>query len=282
MSWSVRLTRELSFLIDLHSHILPGIDDGSPDLETSIEMAQIAVADGVRILACTPHINPPVYANTVPDIRRRTADLQAEFDRRGISLRLVPGADVHISIDLLAMLRSQSSPRLNGSRYFLFEPPHKVLPPNLEAFSKSLLAAGYVPILTHPERLTWIEQSYDVMCRLDEMGLCIQLTAASITGQFGKRAQYWSERMLDEGRVDIIASDAHGSRGRTPKLSAARDLIADRLGPESAQLMTLGNPSRILKNERLVPKKRVPTQTKAPKAEVWTRFFGKRRSDPGR
>lgn len=263
-------------MIDLHSHILPGVDDGSPDLETSIGMARIAVSDGIRILACTPHINPPIHANTPADIRRRTNELQGELDRRGIALRLVPGADVHISIDLLDLLRSTPSPRLNGSRYFLFEPPHKVRPPNLETFCKAILAAGYVPILTHPERLTWIEQSYDVMCGLDEMGLCIQLTAASITGQFGKRAQYWSERMLDEGRVDIIASDAHGVRGRIPQLSGARDLIAERLGADAAHRMTVDNPSRILKNEALAAKTRAETKAKASGAEVWTRFFGKR------
>lgn len=264
-------------MIDLHCHLLPGIDDGATDLDTSLQMARIAVADGIRVMACTPHITPPLYNNTALDIRRRVQALQAEINAAGIDLRLIAGADIHVRVDLVELLGQTPSPCLQGTRYFLFEPPHAVLPPNLDSFSRAILKAGYIPILTHPERLTWIEQHYDLVCSLDEMGVAVQLTAGSITGTFGKRAQYWSERMLDEGRVDIIASDAHGPRGRPPVLSAARDEISKRLGDEAGRSMTFSNPARIIKNEALPAKQRSAAQA-AHRVELWSRFFGKRKS----
>lgn len=265
-------------MIDLHCHLLPGIDDGATDLATSLQMARMAVADGIKVVACTPHILPPVYNNTAADIVARTRALQAELERNDIALRLVSGADIHVRFDLIDLLAGSPSPCLQGTRYFLFEPPHTVLPPNLDTFCKSVIAAGYIPILTHPERLTWIEQHYDLVCVLDEMGVAIQLTAGSITGTFGKRALYWSERMLDEGRVDLIASDAHSTRGRPPILSAAREVISARLGEKAAKEMTVLNPARILKNENLPAKTRTASSA-PPRAELWTRLFGKRKVD---
>ncbi len=266
-------------MIDLHCHLLPGIDDGAADLETSLEMARMAYADGIRITACTPHITPPIYNNAAIDICARVSALQAELVNAGINLKLIAGADIHVRVDLAALLSESPSPCLQGTRYFLFEPPHAVLPPNLDRLSNGVIRAGYVPILTHPERLTWIEQHYDMICALDEMGAAVQLTAASITGTFGKRAQYWSERMLDEGRVDIIATDAHSTRGRPPILSGARDLIAKRLGDDAARRMTVSNPALILQNQALPAKPRLKVDTKRPRAELWTRLFGKRNQE---
>lgn len=268
-------------MIDLHCHLLPGIDDGASDLETSLQMARMAVADGIRITACTPHITPPVYVNTATDIIDRTRALQSELDRNGIELKLIAGADIHVRVDLLDLVQQTPSPCLQGTRYFLFEPPHAVLPPNLDQLAKGVIKAGYVPILTHPERLTWIEQHYDVVCALDELGVAVQLTAGSVTGTFGKRAQYWSERMLDEGRVDILATDAHGTRGRPPILSVARDEVARRLGEAAGKAMTVSNPAHILKNERLPAKQRNVKEPAPQRAELWTRFFGKRKTSSG-
>lgn len=246
-------------MIDLHSHILPNIDDGAKSLNISIEMAKIAVEDGIKILACTPHIRPPTYSNNTDIIRKKVDELTSAFQSEGINLKLIMGADIHIAHDLIEKLDNQSAPTLNKTKYFLFEPPHHILPPNLIKFSKQIVAAGYIPILTHPERLTWIEKHYNIITQLDEMGVPIQLTAASITGRFGDRAQYWSKRFLKEGRVDLIASDAHDPKHRPPKMASARDIIADMLGDEAAKRLTLENPFRILKNQELPEKNRTAT-----------------------
>ena len=233
-------------MIDLHCHMLPGIDDGAPDLETSLEMARIAVDDGITITACTPHITPGVYDNTGPDILERIAALQLELDRAGIALRLTCGADAHVMTGMVDGLRSKQIPSLGGSRYFLFEPPHHVAPPRLEDLAFELLTAGYIPVLTHPERLTWIEDHYEVMVRLVRAGAWMQITCGSITGRFGQRPQFWAERMLDEGMVHILATDAHNLRNRKPKMAEARDCVAARLGDQAAIDMVLTRPRGVL------------------------------------
>jgi len=233
-------------VIDLHCHILPGIDDGAPDLETSLEMARIAVADGITITACTPHITPGVYDNTGPDILERIAALQLELDRAGIDLRLTSGADAHVMTGMVEGLKSKHIPSLAGSRYFLFEPPHHVAPPRLEDLAFECLTAGFVPVLTHPERLTWIEDHYEVMVRLAHAGVWMQITCGSVTGRFGAKPQFWAQRMLDEGLVHILATDAHNLRNRKPKMAEARDAVALRLGEQAAIDMVLTRPRGIL------------------------------------
>lgn len=236
-------------MIDLHCHILPGIDDGAPDLETSLAMARLAVADGIAITACTPHITPGVYDNTGPNILRAIADLQRALDEAGIGLKLTSGADIHLAPDLGEGLKSGRAPSLGGSRYFLFEPPHHVAPPRLCEAAQDLIHAGYVPVVTHPERLTWIEDHYETMKTMAAAGAWMQITAGSITGRFGKRPRYWAERMLDEGLVHILATDAHNLKARAPILSQARDAVAARLGEEEATQMVLTRPRGILANQ---------------------------------
>jgi protein-tyrosine phosphatase len=235
-------------MIDLHCHILPGVDDGSPDLNVSLEMARMAVSDGISTIACTPHILPGVYNNNGISIEKALNHLRAALGRERIPLHLVAGADAHLTPDLLNGLTNGQVPTIAGSRYFLLEPPHHVAPPRLEAFVFNLMTIGYVPILTHPERLSWIEGHYALICRLSDAGVLMQITAGSVLGRFGSSASFWAERMLDEGLVDIIATDAHHSRRRTPRLARARDLVATRYGYELAMRAVATLPQRILQN----------------------------------
>src|SRR5262245_29777691 len=138
-------------MIDLHCHILPGIDDGAADLSVSLAMARASVADGVSVVACTPHILHGLYHNSGPQIRQATEQLQQALNHEGIPLHLVVGADIHIVPDFVAGLRSGHLISLADTRYVLVEPPHHVAPVRLENLFFSLLVAGYVPILTHPE-----------------------------------------------------------------------------------------------------------------------------------
>ncbi|MGB4911604.1 MAG: CpsB/CapC family capsule biosynthesis tyrosine phosphatase [Candidatus Dechloromonas phosphoritropha] len=235
-------------MIDLHCHLLPGIDDGAPDLETSLEMARIAFADGIRTLACTPHIYPGVYENTGDGIRQAVAALQKTLDEAEIALKLVVGADIHVDPDLLLKLRGGEAPTLGGTRYFLLEPPHHVALPRIADFVFNLVAAGYTPLITHPERLTWIKDHYPTICGLVDQGAWLQVTSGSLTGRFGPQAKYWGERLLGEGRVHILATDAHGTR-RRPPLLAEGQLAAERLvGKEDAWHLVNTRPIGILDN----------------------------------
>jgi protein-tyrosine phosphatase len=235
-------------VIDLHSHILPGIDDGAADLSASLAMAIATVADGVTHLACTPHILPGLYHNTGPQIRRATQALQQALDEHSIPLRLVSGADIHILPDFVEGLRSGRLLSLGDSRYVLVEPPHHTAPPRLEEVFFNLIVAGYVPILTHPERLSWIKSHYAIFERLGDAGVWMQVTAGSLSGAFGRNAQYWAERMLEEGRVHILATDCHDTDRRPPNLSTGRDLAAVRVGAIEAHHLVVTRPGGVLLN----------------------------------
>lgn len=260
-------------MIDLHSHVLPGIDDGSPDDGSSLQMARMAVADGITVQACTPHMFPGVYDNSGPDVRARVARLQAQLDDHGIPLQLVTGADVHIVPDLVARLRNGAALTLNDTRYVLIETPHHVLPPRADDVFFNLLAAGYVPVFTHPERMTWIEQRFDFIKSLVKAGCWMQLTAGALVGKFGRKPKYWSERMLDEGLFHIVATDAHDTIRRPPALREAFDVLCGRVGETEALQMSLHRPLGILGNRlasELAPP--IATHSEAAAEPIWRRI----------
>ena len=236
-------------MIDLHCHLLPGIDDGAEDLEQSLEMARLSVADGVTVIACTPHIFPGVYNNSGPDIRGHVARLQSEFDAAQIAIRLVTGGDVHVAPDLVSKLNCGEALSLNDSRYVLVEPPHHILPPNIEGLFFNLLTAGYVPIVTHPERMSWIDRDYDILVRLVRSGAWMQITAGAVLGKFGSRAKGWSERLLHDGMVHIVASDAHDAVHRPPAMKEAFRALRSLVGEEEAMNLVQIRPEAIL-NDR--------------------------------
>jgi protein-tyrosine phosphatase len=236
-------------VIDLHCHILPGIDDGSRSLEMSLEMARMAVDDGITMTACTPHIYPGLYMNDTAGIEAERDKLQRSLDENGIPLKLTIGADVHLVPGLLDGLRAGIVPCLHHTRYLLLEPSHHVAPPRFQDSVFSLVAAGYVPVITHPERLTWVEDHYPVFADLVRQGAWMQITAASLTGVFGARAKYWGERFLNDGLTHIIATDAHSNGRRSPIMSKARQIAERALGREEAELLVRGRQEYMLRNE---------------------------------
>lgn len=233
-------------MIDLHCHMLPAIDDGAPEWDTALEMARIAISDGIRFAVCTPHIYPGLYENTAAGIGASVAVFEERLQQAGLTLRLGVGADTHLVPDILTGLRSGRIPTLNGSRYFLLEPPHHVAPPRLSETCFALLTAGYIPVITHPERLSWIEDHYALFQELAGRGVWMQLTAGSLTGRFGHKARYWAERMLDEGIVHLLATDAHGVRRRPPLLAEGRQAAERWVGPQEATRLVEDRPQAVV------------------------------------
>lgn len=235
-------------MIDLHCHLLPSIDDGSKGLRISVEMARMAAADGIHVMACTPHILPGVYDNTGPVIKAATAILRKALLLAEIPLQLVTGADAHVAPDLVDGLREGRVLALNDSRYVLLEPPHHIPPPRFDEYVFSLHTAGYVAILTHPERLSWIERHYRLIKLLARNGVLMQVTAGSLTGRFGARPRYWAERMLDEGICHLLATDAHDLERRPPCLAEGRDAAARIVGDAEATHLVSTRPRGIIDN----------------------------------
>jgi protein-tyrosine phosphatase len=261
-------------MIDLHSHILPGIDDGSKSLDMSLAMARIAVDDGITQMACTPHIYPGLYMNNAVGIAAARDALQGSLDQNGIPLKLTTGADVHLVPGLLEGLRAGTVPCLHNTRYLLLEPSHHVAPPRFAESVFQLVAAGYVPVITHPERLTWVEDNFQVFVDLTRQGAWMQVTAGALTGLFGPRAKYWGERFLGDGLTHILATDAHSSGRRVPVMSEAKVIAERLLGREEAQLLVEGRQTAVLGN---LPPSDVPPlpASKASNGNWWNRLLSR-------
>lgn len=236
-------------LIDLHSHILPGIDDGAPNIDVSVAMARAAVEDGVSVVACTPHIMPGVWNNSGPEIRRAVDTLRSVLAQQDVKLHLTTGADVHIAPNLVGAIKSGHVLTLHDSRYVLLELPHHIAPPRADTCFQQLLDAGYIPIFTHPERLSWIQKHYDLIEKLFEAGVWMQITAGSFTGRFGVRAQQWSERMLRDGFVHILASDMHNLTSRPANLGSGWAAAREIVGEDEAYRLVVARPYAILRND---------------------------------
>ncbi len=243
-------------MIDLHCHLLPGIDDGAPDEAASLAMARIAVTDGIRTTACTPHIYPGLYENDAAGIATRVASLRRRLADEGIELELTIGADAHLTPELLGRLKAGTAPTLAGGRYFLLEPPHHVAPPRFSESMFEFVSAGYVPVLTHPERLTWIKAHYATFVALVKSGVWMQVTAGSLTGRFGEGAKYFAEKMLDDGLVHLLATDAHGIHHRAPLLAEGSKAAEKWVGAEEAQRLVVDRPKAIL--EHVPPREIAP------------------------
>lgn len=272
-------------MIDLHCHMLPSIDDGAPDLETALAMARLAVDDGIRVVACTPHIYPGLYENTAQSILAGLAAFKEQLALAGLDLEVVHGADTHLVPGLVEGLRNGRIPTLNGTRYMLLEPPHHVAPPRLEESCFTLLMAGYHPIITHPERLTWIRDHYPIFQELARRGIWMQITAGSLTGRFGQDARYYAERMLDEGIVHILATDSHGVKHRPPALAEGVREAQRWVGQEEAARLVSERPRAILDDAeagKVTPPPGLVSPGESRRApsgrSLWSRLFGGRQS----
>jgi protein-tyrosine phosphatase len=240
--------------IDIHCHILPGLDDGPVAWEESLEMAEMAAADGIVAIVATPHQlgnHPDV---TAKNIRIQTARLQSLLVQRGIGLELLPGADVRIDPDLPGkILHDQVLTLADRRNHVLLELPHELYIP-LDRLLGNLRSAGLTGILSHPERNQGIINQPKILSNLVNQGCLLQVTAGSLTGMFGSRIQNFAEFMIDGGFVDFIASDAHGTKSRTPLLSQAFDRVVKLAGYDKAIDMFCRNPARVYAGSPITPR----------------------------
>ncbi len=269
-------------MYDVHSHILPGIDDGARTAEMALDMARMAAGDGITHMACTPHIYPGLFENTAEGIAQALGKLQQLLQEQEIGLELTMGADIQVVPEMLSSLRSGVFPTINGSRYFLFEPPHHIPLVHFSRFVADALSAGFVPIITHPERLSWVETHYQEFQTVARAGAWLQITSGSLTGRFGPGPEYWGKRMLDEGLVHLLASDAHNVRGRPPLLSEGEAVAAQYLGAREARRLVHDRPESVWRDahpEQVIPPPALGQEPEESprKRQGWFRFLAGRR-----
>ena len=238
-------------MYDIHCHILPAFDDGAADLKTALTMAHIAIDDGITHICCTPHIYPEIYENDTSNITQAVIQFRQQLKKNKLDLTLSVGADIQHVTEMVTRLNDTSMPTINGSSYVLFEPPHHVAPPYFEKSVIDVQYAGYTPIITHPERLSWIDTHYDKFLTVANQGGWIQLTAGSLTGRFGKRAQYWAEKMLDDGIVHVLATDAHNTKSRAPLLSEGYQAALKYVDQTEAKALVYDRPKAVWENQAI-------------------------------
>ena len=262
-------------MIDIHCHLLPGLDDGAESLEVSVQMARLAVDDGVGTVVATPHQLGSYRTNSGPEIRTSVQSLQQELQRRKIPLQVLPGADVRIEQGFVAELQSGNVLTLaDKGRHVLLELPHDLYFP-LEPVLRQLRDAGLTGILSHPERNRGIQRRPEIVRQIVEQGCLMQLTADSITGAFGSTVRRLSESMLDEGLVHFVASDAHGTRKRNPKLTAAFTQVAARTDPLTAQDLFIEHPRCVVEGRKIPGGRR---KTRRARPVGWTGWFGSKKA----
>src|SRR5437660_2384407 len=234
-------------MIDIHLHILPGVDDGPETLEEALALAKVLVEEGIHSAVATPHYNDQFPQRNAAEIRERVHDLQQTLDLHQIPLRLFAGHEALIKPGLIEDIQAGRLATLNGSRYLLLELWNNSWLPETERVIFELRAYGIVPIIAHPERYRAIQKDPNRLATLIQQGVLAQLTASSLIGMQGSTTKHCAEVLLKKELIHIIASDAHGLRTRMPAVKLGLQSAAKFLDKEYIHRMIETRPSAILK-----------------------------------
>ena len=234
-------------MIDIHCHILPGVDDGSPDLEESLEMARMAVHSGVTKLAATPHFPGREDAlELLPEFRRTLAALQQALAAAGIPLTLQAGAEILCLPETRELAARHQLPTYAGTNHILTEFYFDESFGFMDRALSDLIACGYRPVIAHPERYDVIQQDTRRLDRWVRLGCLIQLNKGSLLGTFGRRPETAAHEILAQGLAHAIASDGHSAATRTPHMGQISRWAKEACTPECARILLRENPKRIL------------------------------------
>lgn len=240
-------------LIDIHTHILPGVDDGAKDLEQAIAIAKVAAQDGIKSLVATPHVIGGAFENHREDIIKKVKNLNLCLQVQQINLRILPGAEYYLEPDLPERLKAGELLTINDSgRYLLLEFPATLVPAGTGNILQALVSQGITPIIAHPERNRHILNHPEIMERLAARGILAQVTSISITGANGTGSKEMALRFLQTGVAQIVASDAHSVRTRSPLLTPAFREIERLWGHKFASTVFCQNPWRVVKGRPIM------------------------------
>ncbi|MFC4100425.1 tyrosine-protein phosphatase [Paenibacillus xanthanilyticus] len=222
-------------MIDIHTHILPGIDDGAPDWDTSLAMARAAVEEGITGLVATPHHANGRYDNPKTVVESLVEELQTRLNAERIPLTVYKGQEIRVNTDLLEGIETKELLSLAGSSYVLLEMPSSTIPERMSEWIYELNLLGIKPIIAHPERNAEVLQHPDRFQRLVEEGAFGQVTTHSLLGAFGKKIETFSWKMCSESLIHLVSSDAHNLSMRGFRLAEAYEMIERKLGPACVQ-----------------------------------------------
>jgi protein-tyrosine phosphatase len=238
--------------VDVHCHLLPGVDDGAADWAESLECLQLAKREKITTILVTPHIHPDRYPNKPENLRAAFSEWREKAAGLGFDLHL--GSEVFFRPDLVGQFEKGALlPMGEAGRYLLVELPLLLWPPGVAQTFFELQLSGVEPILAHPERYPYVAANPDRLEALASSGVPFQVTSHSVVGIFGAKIQRAAFSMLEKGWVAIVASDAHSPGGRAPLFREAVRVINRRYGKEAARRLTVENPRRVIAGEPLLP-----------------------------
>ena len=269
-----RIIHVLDFVqfIDMHCHMLPGIDDGARNWDEALAMARLAEADGIQTVIATPHQLGAYRTNDGRTIRARVAHLREFLNQRDVNLRVLPGAEARIEPNLIGRIRAGEILTLaDRGRYVLLEMPQEICLP-IEGLLGELNRAGVTGVLAHAERNMGILAQPSLAESFVAAGCLLQVTAGSILGTFGKPVEETSLRLIRQGMVHFVATDAHSAKSRRPLMRQAFDCLVEIVGHEAAAALCCHNPAALLDDGH------IESGLGRPKKTVLGRWFGRKRA----
>jgi protein-tyrosine phosphatase len=225
-------------MIDIHCHILPGVDDGAQDMNETLDMARKAAQEGIEKIIATPHHKNGQYHNEKSEILEKVREVNEALAAEGIPVEVLPGQENRIYGEFLEDYESGGIMTLAYSDYVFIELPSGHVPRYTEKLLFDIQMGGLTPIIVHPERNAELAERPDLLYHLVKKGSLTQVTAASVCGHFGKKIQKFSNQLIESSLTHFIASDAHNTSSRGFKMKEAFSLIDSKFGPDMVYLFT--------------------------------------------
>lgn len=223
-------------MIDIHCHILPGIDDGAATMEDSLAMARAAVKEGITTIIATPHHKNNQFINPKSSILTKVNDLNTVLKQENIPLTILPGQEVRIYGEVLEDYYKEEILTLNHTKYLFIEFPSSSVPRYAERLLYELQTEGIIPIIVHPERNKELQEKPDLLYQFVKNGALTQVTASSVAGYFGKNVKKFSEQLIESNLTHFLASDAHNVTSRSFKMMEGLDVVEENFGVDYVYL----------------------------------------------